>query len=1609
RQSLATEIAALEDQRSQLNGQLERQKQELSSLQQNAIVRRESLNQDIARNEQAVAQLNTSIESLNGQKERLKEEITEAQRKKQQEAHDLELLARDKEEIIQKIAQANQQFTDINIQIESYSGTLDELKNRGVALNQEIPVLTQKRDVLKQELSDLEKTRLEIEAAISRANQESQRIVPNKTVVVELPKPYAVMVLDVDNTITDITTPINPEILNQLLDFLTQNVRIALVTAQSMEEVKRYIIDQVPSDKKALLMGLTVYPASGAKCYTFNALGQALNDSDYDSTVGLTLISKPQEVENAIRTVVGSSAGIGLRDGLITITGLSNRDRTYGELTSLFKEEGWHLVPRLAGNHSIHVLIGGVSKAKAATHFIKEVVAKSFRQQIPNSQILVVGDSFYAGGLDADLISALPQADVVSVGKKIQGKQLRDLEAQGLLFSDDLVGGRNWQATLKILREINKGKSVRQINSNSTPHSRSAFRSGLASFLLVLATSAFTLFPIGFTSAQPLQQPLTINQTNSNTNDVIKQLIEDLKDDSKRENAFTALTKIGLPAARDLMAGVGTNWNPHNWPTSALEDLFHQDCQQILDSFGDKVKDVYISVAKDQDSDLGARFAAIKYLSKYKDKSIVDMLYDLLTTDKKGQELANNNGKWFGVLDQSADTLQHIGTPEAIDALNRALSNDDVKVRDAAGQALANMGDKGVQSFIDIFTSDNYVNHMDKVLLRINTIKDDHIDNDKIRNSLNWVISDAQLPNGSIYVDVVKAATETLFSFGDDGIKTLAETIKSPNLIRKNGTLKTVLESTSEAVAKVNYVDWQSEPLPDAIAHIGFNPTNDGSYNADVTALATKILIQFGDSGVSRIKDMFNPTNYGSLRPVMFQALNDSGIQDDDLIQKLYWVVLDASSPDNSFNPVLTQEAGKTLYKLQGLQAITKFNDAIKGGNSREQDGGAIAILAIARTQSGNIDSGVANALEQIKKLDSRFVDSTQNQHKPLSQEADELLNTNPEHLRGKLFFHHGFHKTAEALRNYYKDKSWGYKFWNYLLSYIADAQYLIIEGIFAVIIGIIHYVRGKRTKAVYKQLVSYIGQTTSWGERSRFKQAAARIARGLDSDFSDSDVYRAIADKLPDVYRITRNERIEKIGSFLDKLKKSKLNSPEILRYGVPFMAKTATDEKQFEQGLDILSDTVQELQKHNVRPAPIFSYSLASFKDYVNDLSVFKSVCDLMVQLASKKLNVQEMLSKVLPGALKSASDDKTKIERIKIILKLLSDGIYPTQLLIETLQKTTSAAASTQQISKFSDTLNDFKKGSVKFDINNPIDVELEYTTYRQLAKQVSSSDDYENYQSLIQQFRSHSESSSGLPSQERAEVKLAVYEAYRLLDFVVAVKDQADKIRRPVWVIPNLTYGKFAVSPILDELGKLNIEVHYAKVGSTGAHEHPEYTVPGLFTDDVYFRILKERPILIVVDGTQHLMPRPEEGKSSRYPDAYVGYRNLATALDEAISDGRQEKFLDKVHISKDFLNTLHHNDDYTGLVRKLEKLNTTLDQPQILYKLGFWNPAGLPLVIREARKEVQKVSVFNPKDLDSPTLLFINSPLLDEDLPADIKKWAGLEEAHIPAYFDDKTQ
>ena len=261
-------------------------------------------------------------------------------------------------------------------------------------------------------------------------------------VVIEFPDtPYTAMVFDIDNTLTSNTSNIDKKILDELLYFLKQGVNIALVSAQGIDEIKKYVIDVVPHDKKLLLKNLFIYPAAGAQAFGFDEAGYLINEPLYDKAKNTVLETNLGVVEDAIRSVVGPKSKIHSRGGITTVSHISDRNDAREKLTVLFSEKNWPLVPRIAGGRSLHILVKGTDKGEALKHFIDEVAQKQFKQTIPGEKVLIIGDSFYPGGLDMDKLGVIKGACVVSVGKKPAESE------KSLKYSQDFINDKNQAAS----------------------------------------------------------------------------------------------------------------------------------------------------------------------------------------------------------------------------------------------------------------------------------------------------------------------------------------------------------------------------------------------------------------------------------------------------------------------------------------------------------------------------------------------------------------------------------------------------------------------------------------------------------------------------------------------------------------------------------------------------------------------------------------------------------------------------------------------------------------------------------------------------------------------------------------------------------------------------------------------------------------------------------------------------------------------------------------------------------------------------------------------------------------------------------------------------------
>lgn len=1252
--------------------------------------------------------------------------------------------------------------------------------------------------------------------SVVRLSQDLINEQPIKLEPIELPaapKPYAGMIFDVDNTITEIAADIDRDMLGQILYFLKKGVNIALVTAQGIDEVKKYILDKVSGKDKAWLRNLVIYPCAGVQAYQSDKEGNL--KLLYDTSQDTILSDNHKEVVELIHSIA-PEAHFHYRGGIITVSRISDRDQVIRELIPAFEKKKWPLVPRVAGKKSTHILIHGSDKGQAASHFFNEELKKKFAGSISQKQLLIVGDSFYAGGLDLDMAYVLPGADIVSVGKKPKDDSLRDLQIRRIKFSEDLVGARNQSATKKILSYVEEGKNIHEIKQNSSgrwplnkPPFMSIFMFGVGLSLFLSLVSPLKAQSMHNYSKPPVQKTVLVAQA--------------------PQSSYLAYESLPSEETRNL-----------------IEILTPQNYQ-----------DVYPYTLVD----------AIEELDNTTDPAAIEKLVWALTY------YYEEDGEFYSSSD----------------------------IRDAAKQALIKIGEPAVNLLIASITPELYQENSEAVIDVIKILR--KIKDSRAIDKLSWILDysweeedDSGEMTTYFSAEIQREAVKALISLGEEGVQVLVDEHYLPSLpfIANNGSVD------SEVDDIITYID------KNKVVNAG---------------LAEQLALMYSDSSL----EIWETTRETILKSLI--RMGDVSIA--PLVE-----VLNSADVDDAHK----EEIADALKKIGNEPALTKI---------------------------------------LVKKLEKSFLNFEDYEY-------------------------------TELLRDIYKDKPFAQKARMYLLTYAVDLQRIIIGGI--ILAGVlwksIRYFRHRKIRLIYTHLAICLGEP-ALKERRNLLEVAKFLAK--KDDFNKDNIFSRLAQHLPEMPDTLKKGRVKDLTDFVANLKKADINAVSVLRYGAAFVAKTAKTDNEFREGLSTLEEICKELKRQNYS-----NYNIDNIVDngstsiitLSEDIASLKAFSNFAIELTKKKRNPQEILAQISPWVTKAAKDANQVASRLNIILKMVLEDVLPTQLLIETAAKTTSQGELKNLIAGWKKTIADFKTGALHFDPKNPLHVDLEYTTYKKLFNQVSQSSSYESYLEIIRKFQAKT-TASNLGKQEMAEVKFAVYEAFRTLDFIIGVKQKADQLGRPVWVVPNLSYGKFAVSPILDDLAKLGVEIHYVKVGSGDCHDKPYFTKPSLFSDEEYRRILKEKPVIVVVDGTQHLISRPEEKKSARYPDAYIGYRNLAVAINDALTNKKESVFLDKVRITEDFLTGLRNTSEYQELVKKLKRLKPNSDD-SLLYALEFWNPAGLRLVLREARKEVRNVSNFRPHNLKVPALIFINGVMLDKNIPKEIKAWAKPDAEHKPAYFDDNN-
>jgi hypothetical protein len=302
---------------------------------------------------------------------------------------------------------------------------------------------------------------------------------------------------------------------------------------------------------------------------------------------------------------------------------------------------------------------------------------------------------------------------------------------------------------------------------------------------------------------------------------------------------------------------------------------------------------------------------------------------------------------------------------------------------------------------------------------------------------------------------------------------------------------------------------------------------------------------------------------------------------------------------------------------------------------------------------------------------------------------------------------------------------------------------------------------------------------------------------------------------------------------------------------------------------------------------------------------------------------------------------------------------------------------------------------------------------------IAKKRPEAPDYEAYKRMV---TGDVPPVDILSRKEKAEVRYAAYEAVKLFDFLILLSEKARQQGRELLVVKNLSYGAVPVDVMRKELENKGIRVIETNAKSTYAHGHPEVVHgeggrddPELFSDDVLEYILKERPLIAVVDGSASIDSETLRAKGliePHFPDSYQAFRNYFHAVSR---DPAPEEFALQVFSSPDggpMEDMLRGSKGYNDV--RLKALNLSKgDLPS--YSLFFWHAGGGKISIcsrRQASPVPPDRRLYNEevpgktlsRKITGPAVVFVLANMEDAFIPGEVRgDDEGKEPQEDPSY------
>ncbi|MBW2980225.1 hypothetical protein KY360_02305 [Candidatus Woesearchaeota archaeon] len=362
---------------------------------------------------------------------------------------------------------------------------------------------------------------------------------------------------------------------------------------------------------------------------------------------------------------------------------------------------------------------------------------------------------------------------------------------------------------------------------------------------------------------------------------------------------------------------------------------------------------------------------------------------------------------------------------------------------------------------------------------------------------------------------------------------------------------------------------------------------------------------------------------------------------------------------------------------------------------------------------------------------------------------------------------------------------------------------------------------------------------------------------------------------------------------------------------------------------------------------------------------------------------------------------TQDDSDFSNVEEALRLFEadTGVLPTEYLLSELLDSKDKKATYEGWARLMDT---FADGN--FDAGNELHRSLEYTRFRRIVDHKKVKGHVKNHFTFKEYSQIFERQSEGKPftEEDRFEIECVVDEAIVLRDFILEESRRAAEQGRKTLVVPNLSYGYLPVAPLVEELSAKGIEFLIgAKVGSSECHDNKEYTDSRLFKGK-RTKMMNEQPLVIVVDGTKHLVARGGEDKGARYPDSHTGYLNQAIAMNDAMG-----------YVNIDYSWQGKRPDDIERLRQDPEFQRSVEVYKHVLksgnggkpYSFEFWNTAGMKLIIRNYHQKIMDIEPMDPAKMQGPAMVFCNAGLLHEQVSEAIRERYP-NHKHQPAKFDD---